>query len=539
MPHHAPRPVVSRPPIGAHPVAAAPTSTAAFVGWSPQGSTTAAVLVASAQDFATQYGGLTHSNGAPNYLGYAVGQFFANGGTRAYIVRVVWDGTLATPVSPAPAAAATARATAGGSLNLFAANPGQWANGVRISVLLPPGPAAGFTVLVQDPSALVLESFAGLSVEPTSPNYVVTTVNAGSRYVTFVDPSNPGAPLAPPAAPSTTAAGGVALAGGADGETLVPGGNGDFERALGANPQASHGIHLLDNVGGWGLLCVPGETDAPTIANLQAYCVSRRAFCIVDCPPGATASGLSATGPVGTGQAAALTGANASNSAYYFPWVLAPDPLAGGAPALFPPSGFVAGIYAATDANRGVWKAPAGTEASLEGVLGLPSNPTDAEAVALGSLAINCLRTLPVYQNVVWGARTLQGADNAGSQWKYVPVRRAALFIESSIQVGTQWVVFEPNAPPLWAQIRLDVGAFLLGLFRQGAFQGATPEQAYFVKCDAENNPASSVGLGIVNIVVGFAPLFPAEFVVIQIQQFAAQGGAADGGSAGGPHQCG
>ena len=110
---------------------------------------------------------------------------------------------------------------------------------------------------------------------------------------------------------------------------------------------------------------------------------------------------------------------------------------------------------------------------------------------------------------MVWGARTLQGNDQAGSQWKYVPIRRLALFLESSLYDGTQWVVFEPNDEPLWGQIRLNVGAFMQGLFLQGAFQGTTPQQAYFVKCDAENNPQSSIDLGIVNILVGFAPLYP------------------------------
>ncbi len=511
------------PSIGAPSISGAPTSAAAFVGWAPKGSTTAATLVSSPLDFANQYGGLTHNATAPNYLGYAVSQFFENGGAQAYVVRLTWDGTLATPGSPAPAVAATASVLAGGTLKLFARSPGQWANGVQIRVVLPPGLATGFTVEVLDATSSVVESFAGLSIEAASPRYVVTTINAGSQYVTFVDPAHSGAPLAAPAPPTATASG-VLLAGGADGEILMPGGNGDFERALGANPQATHGIHLLDHVKGWGLLCVPGESDAATIANLQAYCVSRRAFCLVDCPPTATAAGLSATGPVGTGPAVSLTGANASNSAYYFPWVLAPDPLANGAPTLFPPSGFVAGIYASTDAAQGVWKAPAGTGASLQGALGLPTNPTDAQTAALEALAVNCLRSFPALNSVVWGARTLQGADAAGSQWKYVPVRRLALYLESSLQDGTSWVVFEPNTPALWTQIRLAVGVFLEALFRQGAFQGTTPQQAYFVKCDADNNPQTSVAQGIVNITVGYAPLYPAEFVVIQIQQLGTQG---------------
>ena len=135
---------------------------------------------------------------------------------------------------------------------------------------------------------------------------------------------------------------------------------------------------------------------------------------------------------------------------------------------------------------------------------------------------MNCLRYFPTYGNVVWGARTLLGADTVGSQWKYVPIRRFALFLESSLYDGTQWVVFEPNDETLWGQIRLNVGAFMQGLFLKGAFQGTTPQQAYFVKCDAENNPQSSINQGIVTIEVGFAPLYPAEFVIIQIQQMMA-----------------
>jgi phage tail sheath protein FI len=188
-----------------------------------------------------------------------------------------------------------------------------------------------------------------------------------------------------------------------------------------------------------------------------------------------------------------------------------------------PPCGFVAGVYAATDASRGVWKAPAGVDTGLTGALGLQYDLTDEATGLLNALGANCLRNFKVFGNVVWGARTLKGNDQFGSQWKYVPIRRLALFIESSLYDGTQWVVFEPNDEPLWSQIRMNVGAFLQGLFLQGAFQGTTPQQAYFVKCDAENNPQASINLGIVNVLVGFAPLYPAEFVVIQIQQIAGQ----------------
>jgi phage tail sheath protein FI len=179
-----------------------------------------------------------------------------------------------------------------------------------------------------------------------------------------------------------------------------------------------------------------------------------------------------------------------------------------------------------------VWKAPAGTDASLNGVIGLatgldgsgtPLTMNDNDNGLLNPLGVNCLRSFPVIGPVAWGARTMRGADKLADQWKYLPIRRLALFIEESLYRGTQWVVFEPNDEPLWASIRQNVGTFMNTLFTQGAFQGATASQAYLVKCDQENNPQSDIDRGIVNILVGFAPLKPAEFVIIQIQQLAGQ----------------
>jgi phage tail sheath protein FI len=187
----------------------------------------------------------------------------------------------------------------------------------------------------------------------------------------------------------------------------------------------------------------------------------------------------------------------------------------------FVPCGVMAGIFARTDSQRGVWKAPAGLDASLAGVRELAYKMTDGENGTLNPIGVNCLRAFPVIGNVAWGARTLKGADVFASEWKYVPIRRLALFIEETLYRGTQWVVFEPNDAPLWAQIRLNLGAFMQNLFRQGAFQGSSPREAYFVKCDSETTTQNDIDLGIVNIVVGFAPLKPAEFVVIKIQQIA------------------
>src|SRR5260370_10612589 len=222
-----------------------------------------------------------------------------------------------------------------------------------------------------------------------------------------------------------------------------------------------------------------------------------------------------------------MTGTSVPKSEYgaiFYPYVKIPDPLAGGALRSCPPSGTIAGVHARTDGTRGVWKAAAGvTDGILAGGVGLDTVLSDAQNGMLTPLGLNALRVFPVYGSVCWGARTFVGADDASTDYKYSPVRRLALFIEESLYGGTQWVVFEPNDEPLWAQIRLNVGAFMQDLFRRGAFQGQSPRQAYFVKCDKETTTQNDINLGTVNIVVGFAPLKPAEFVVIQIQQIAGQ----------------
>src|SRR5678816_4345683 len=218
-----------------------------------------------------------------------------------------------------------------------------------------------------------------------------------------------------------------------------------------------------------------------------------------------------------------LNGDAARNGAVFFPRIRQSDPNLDGQIDTFVPSGTIAGVMARTDAQRGVWKAPAGIDAALNGVAGLQVEMTDPENGLLNPLGINCLRTFPVFGRVVWGARTLRGADAAADEYKYIPVKRTALYIEESLYRGLKWVVFEPNDEPLWAQIRLNVGAFMNDLFRKGAFAGGKPSEAYFVKCDKETTTANDQNLGIVNIWVGFAPLKPTEFVIIKLQQMAGQ----------------
>jgi uncharacterized protein len=286
------------------------------------------------------------------------------------------------------------------------------------------------------------------------------------------------------------------------------------------------GLYALEQADLFNLLCIPpylltNDVDVSLISDAAAYCEKRRAMLLVD-PPSTWKDKTTAKEKfIDPNQD--NVGTRSKNAALFFPRLRQPNPLRDNQIEDFVPCGAAAGIFARTDTQRGVWKAPAGLEATLVGVPQLSVPLTDEENGELNPLGINCLRAMPAAGRVIWGARTLQGDDRLASEWKYIPVRRLALYIEESLYRGTQWVVFEPNDEPLWAQIRLNLGAFMQNLFRQGAFQGMTPREAYFVKCDKETTTQNDINLGIVNIVVGFAPLKPAEFVIIKIQQMAGQ----------------
>jgi phage tail sheath protein FI len=245
---------------------------------------------------------------------------------------------------------------------------------------------------------------------------------------------------------------------------------------------------------------------------MTAYAERRRAFTILDLPANVSTIGEARNWINGTPKSA--------NAAAYYPKILVADPASGNVRP-FGNSGAIAGVYARTDGQRGVWKAPAGTEATILGAAGLEQSITDAESGLINAQGLNALRRFP-HGTVVWGARTLLGSDALASDWKYVPVRRTALFLEESLMRGLAWTAFGPNDESLWSKVRLSAGAFMNKLFRAGAFTGASPKNAYFVKCDGETNTASDINNGLANLVVGFAPLKPAEFVVIKIV-FAAQ----------------
>ena len=504
-------------PSGVRTITGVSTSITAFIGWSSKGPIDKAQRVQSWGDFERNFGGLD----VRSYLGYSIYQFFQNGGQDAYVIRLV-------DTASANAAAASLTFLTQ-TIAISAKNQGKWGEDYGIKITPRTDKPDRFRLEVMaaplgsstTPPPIV-ETFENLSATVGDRRYVKTVINNESLLIKVgsvgaIPPAPAPAPVPVPVpVPDVIAtAGGIRLAGGTDGTVLEPN-NLAFENIL--NPVTGvSGVKWLDYVDLFNLLCVPGETNTTVLAGLQKYCRDKRAFLIADCNETATLETVQSSGLNG------ITGDDAINAAFYFPWIYAPDPNQENRPRAFPPCGFVAGLYAKTDASRGVFKAPAGVDASLSGVIGVVSPLTDKNNGVLNKQAINCIRNFPVYGTVIWGARTLRGNDEIGSEWKYIPVRRLTLFMEETLYRNTKWAVFEPNDEPLWSQLRLNIGAFMNTLFRQGAFQGRSPQEAYFVKCDKETTTQNDINLGIVNIVVGFAPLKPAEFVILKFQQIAGQ----------------
>ncbi len=283
------------------------------------------------------------------------------------------------------------------------------------------------------------------------------------------------------------------------------------------DPSAKTGLHALGDADVFNFLCLPDSDNPAVLSEALAFCRARRAFLIVDLPE-------SIVTPAG---AQAWLAANpllrSRDAAAWFPRVRAKDP-GTGAPGVFATSGSAAGIYARNDASRGVWTTPAGEHAAILDATGPVVSLRNADTQALQSQGLNALRSLPSGATVLWGARTLGGADAPNDEYKYVPVRRLTLFLEESIFRGTAWAVFEPNDEPLWANVRASVGAFLHGLFVAGAFQGSTPREAWFVKCGRETMTRDDIDNGRLIIEIGIAPVKPAEFVIFRIGQFGCGG---------------
>ena len=564
-----------------HTIVGVPTSVAAFVGYAAQGVVDTPVQVNSWADYERAFGGLDPASP----MSYAVYLFFLNGGNSAQIVRAgatdnsaipakialsadvilvatspgiwgnpVWQPPLspqsgsppATPPGSPPATPpGSPPATPPGSPP--ATPPGSPpATPPNSAPAPPPAQIAGLQVVVDtnnlrnvatlfnltitNVATGTAESYTGLSLSPGAQGTAITTALASSALMT-VDRSSgltqkpaagtytvgtftpPTASGTPPVAPAPGPTGGVAGVDVAADKLAIPG-----------DQNAKTGIYALVKADIFNILCLPKKwTHAYDTANViepaAQFCFEQRAMLIIDPPTTWTPVPLPFETVVSS---PAIGGQYTANAAVYYPNLLVNDPVTH-ATVQQGPCGAIAGVWASTDDNRGVWKAPAGTAAAITGISDLAVHIDDGESGTLNPIAVNCLRTFPLVGPVSWGARTAAGADETPSQWKYIPVRRTALFIEESILQGTKWAVFEPNDEPLWSAVRLNIGAFMNSLFKQGAFQGSTPAEAYLVQCDADNNPQSSIDLGILNILVGFQPLMPAEFVIIQIEQLAGQ----------------
>jgi phage tail sheath protein FI len=554
-------------PSGVRTITGVATSITAFIGRARRGPTNEAVTINSFGDFERIFGGLW----LDSPLGYAVRDFYLNGGSQAIIVRLYradgGDPNVSPPVEPPLARSVLTL----GTINLVAADEGKWGANLRASIdnenvsddiarrlgLASKDDLFNLTVRDTNPGGIT-ERFLNLSVK-NSPRRIDKVLEAESQLVVFegILPNAPPAPTGddlthkenvltekrrvlerkqidtPGAntaveqkavsdaqtelnkaktAKTNALSDGLALT---VGEFLPDGGQLDKE-----------GLFALEQADLFNLLCIPPYTpgedvDGSLLAAAATYCEERRAMLIID--PKSNWVSKQAAKESFTATADDYPGIRSKNAALFFPRLREPNPLRDNQVEDFAPCGAVAGVFARTDTERGVWKAPAGIEATLKGVPALKVVLTDDENGELNPLGINCLRTFPVFGRVVWGARTLRGADQLADEYKYIPVRRTALFIEESLFRGLKWVVFEPNDEPLWAQIRLNAGAFMQNMFRQGAFQGKSPREAYFVKCDKETTTQNDINLGIVNVVVGFAPLKPAEFVIIKLQQMAGQ----------------
>ena len=552
-------------PSGVRTITGVATSVTAFIGRALRGPVNEAGTINSFADFERIFGGLW----ADSALGYAVRDFYLNGGSQAIIIRLFHADPGDPQANPPVAGLPSKSKVTSGNVRLEAAYEGSWGANLRavtdtdvseeVAQRMGLTKADLFNLTVRDagPGGMterylnvsykdssrrvdhVLESESRLvrwdSASPLDPNNL-PAITADSDAVTQAEEALAAALKAVPQVPADIDAARTALNNArkamedavSDGIALTK-----VDDFTPQNAEANKlGLYALEQVyardGLFNILCIPPylttgtvDVDVALISEAAAYCEKRRAMLLVDPPKDWTDKTKALT--KFTDANTDYVGTRSRNAALFFPRLRQPNPLRDNQVEDFAPCGAVAGIFARTDTQRGVWKAPAGLDATLVGVPQLSVPLTDDENGELNPLGINCLRAFPVVGRVVWGARTLRGADRLADEYKYIPVRRLALFIEESLYRGTQWVVFEPNDEPLWAQIRLNVGAFMQNLFRQGAFQGRTPREAYLVKCDKETTTQNDINLGIVNILVGFAPLKPAEFVIIKIQQLAGQ----------------
>jgi phage tail sheath protein FI len=508
---------------GSKPIEAVGTAVAAFLGYTEKASDVRngetlsllgkPTLVTNWSQYVQKFGGFV----AGAYTPDAVYGYFANGGSIAYVVSVKTLGASADPDLATPAKIVlNSDGEKGTKLLEFSAREGGPA-GNRIELEVRPNetPAEGeggkgkaaaatdFTLVVKVDGQQV-EVFPGVTTGKGDQN-VATVVQTKSKLVTVNVVGK--ADLVP-------AAGSFALAGGEIKQTAIS--LKDYQGSV-SERRGLGGLEPLDDVT---MICVPdlmasyqaGEIDMKGVQAVQQaiidYCeLMRYCFAVLDAPPGLM--------PQEIKEWRNTVNYDSTRAAVYYPWIEIADMTGNnGRTRLVPPSGHMAGVYARTDATRGVHKAPANE--IVRGVLGLEVVVTKGEHDLLNPIGINVIRTFPGRGIRVWGARTLT-SDPA---WRYINVRRLFSMIEHSLENGTQWVVFEPNDPFLWGRVRRDVSAFLTMVWRSGALFGLTPDQAFYVKCDEETNPPEARDVGQMVVEIGIAPVKPAEFVIFRVSQW-------------------
>ena len=492
---------------GAKPVDAVPTSVTVFVGEAIRGPIAVPTLVHSQDGYEAVFGPLAS---VTDTMGLAAGAFYRNGGKDAYFVRVADPSAANTKAASLDLDGETATKV----VTVLASSEGAWGNAIFVKVRKPAATDTSFALdvghMVNRNGAAVFvvdETFAGLNLTDGDAHFAPSAVNTSSRLVRLKLNSATGG--LPKAFPTGTVAA-TALAGGAAGAA----GQSDYRAAFAK----------LEKVRDISIIVLPGKAMATdgsgniAVAEALSHCnkVGNR-MVIIDPPSGTELTTAAAVN--------ALSLPTSNYSALYYPWLTIPNPFFNldsnpTAPRTLTiaPSAFAAALWSRTDGRRGVWKAPAGVEAQLIGVAGVEFEVGDGDQDQLNPLGVNCVRKLPSFGAVIWGARSL--ATNAEPPWRYIPVRRTAIMIEQSIYNGIQWAVFEPNDYRLWSSLRVNIGAFMDNLFRAGAFQGEKASDAYFVRCAlGDTMTQDDIDRGQVIVVVGFAPLKPAEFVIVRIQQ--------------------
>jgi phage tail sheath protein FI len=547
----APGVYVQEVPSGDRAIIGVPTSITVFAGRTKWGPVNTPTHVFSFADFQAKFGGLM----LDSPLTYCVNDFFLNGGAHAILLRLFEGDPTASTGSIAAWSDPNGKLKADpANVTLAAASPGSWSkavtwfsdrNGiddnVAAAVSTPTWTATKsdlFNLTIrfdQGRGQIATEVFRNVTLNPAGGSRHLSLALQGSQYVRFQ--------AAPAATPAATGGGGSSSASGGSGTTPAPnppassGGSAADSKKLTATTYTD-AFPKLDSVEIFNLMVIPPDQRDPASYEtgeadwaLDVYpdavelCKARKATLIIDSPQ--SWNDVSKVMNVNPATFATQLGISVGDeaaryAAIYFPRVTKADPLLNGSPHTFPAAGVIAGVIARTDQSRGVWKAPAGFEAGLTGVSDVTYSLNDQECGWLNQQGVNCLRTFSATGPLIWGARTSRGADQLADDYKYLPVRRLADFIEQTLLQQTRWAVFEPNDEPLWSQLRTSIGAFMADLFRQGAFQGSSRDKAYFVKCDASTTLQSDIDAGIVNVQIGFAPLKPAEFVVLYLQQMAA-----------------